>query len=64
MAIPKLLKHVHHRPSKKVYFDSERSYHNQILLANKEHKIISAGDGLSIDYPDVVVSLGTGFESN
>jgi hypothetical protein len=64
MAIPKLFKHVHHRPSKKVYLDSEHSYHNPILLANKEYKIISAGDGLAIDYPDIVVSLGTGLETN
>jgi hypothetical protein len=64
MSIPKLFKHVQHRPSKKVYLDSERSYHNLILLANKEHEIISARDGLVIDHPDIVVSLGTGFETN
>jgi hypothetical protein len=64
MAIPKLLGHVHHRPSKKVYLDSERSYLNPILLANKEHEIVSAGNVLAIDYPDIVVSLGTGFETS
>jgi hypothetical protein len=64
MAIPKLLKHFHRGPSKQGYLDGSRSHHNPILIANTEYQIISAGDGLPIDYPDIVVSLGTGLETN
>jgi hypothetical protein len=63
MAIPKLFKPFHHKPSKQVYFDGVPSPHNPILIAHEEYKIASSEYGFLPDYPDIVVSIGTGLET-
>jgi hypothetical protein len=63
MAIPKLFKPFHHEKSKHIYFEGSDSRHNPILIAHNEYKIASAGGGVEIEYPDVVLSLGTGLET-
>jgi hypothetical protein len=63
MAIPKLFKPFHHEPSKQVYFDGAPFQHNPILIAHNEYKITWTGYGFAPDYPDIVVSIGTGLET-
>jgi hypothetical protein len=63
MAIPKLFKPFHHEPSKQVYFDGAPSHHNPILIAHSEYKIAWTGYGFAPDCPDIVVSIGTGLET-
>src|SRR5205814_1234687 len=63
MAIPKIFKPFHHEPSKQVYFDGAPSHHNPILIAHNEYKIIWTGYSFAPDYPDIVVSIGTGLET-
>jgi hypothetical protein len=63
MAIPKLFKPFHHKPSKQVYFDGVPPPHNPILIAHEEYKIASSEYGFAPDYPDIVVSIGTGLET-
>jgi hypothetical protein len=63
MEIPKLFKPYHHEKSKHIYFEGADSRHNPILISHNEYKIASAGSGVEIEYPDVVLSLGTGFET-
>lgn len=63
MAIPRLFKPFHHEPSKQVYFDGAPSHHNPILIAHNEYKLIWAGYGFAPDYPDMVVSIGAGLET-
>src|SRR5271170_5714665 len=63
MAIPKLFKPFHHEPSKQVYFDGAPSHNNPILIAHNEYKITWTGYGFAPDYPDIVLSIGTGLET-
>jgi hypothetical protein len=63
MAIPKLFKPFHHEQSKQIYFESENSRHNPVLISHKEYKIVSTGDNVEIEYPDIVLSLGTGLQT-
>ena len=63
MATPKLFKPFHHERSKQIYFESENSRHNPILIAHKEHEIVSTGDSVEVEYPDIVLSLGTGLQT-
>lgn len=63
MAIPKIFKPFHHEPSKQVYFDDASSHPNPILIAHKEYEIIWTGYDFAPEYPDIVVSIGTGLET-
>jgi hypothetical protein len=60
MAIPKLFKAFHHEQSKQIYVESASSRYNPILIAHTEYKIASTEDTVEIEYPDIVLSLGTG----
>jgi hypothetical protein len=63
MANPKLFKPFHHEPSKQVYFDGAPSHQNLNLIAHDEFKITWTGYGVAPDYPDIVLSIGTGLET-
>jgi hypothetical protein len=62
MAVPRLFKPFHHENSKQIYIESENQRNNPILIAHKEYNILSKGSNVEIEYPDVVLSLGTGLE--
>jgi hypothetical protein len=63
MSVPKLIKPFHHGNSKQIYIESEDQRNNPIFIAHKEYNIASKGSSVEIEYPDVVLSLGTGLES-
>jgi hypothetical protein len=60
MAMPKLFKTSQNGRSKHLYLEGADLRHNPILVAHNEYKIASTGSGVEIEYPDVVLSLGTG----
>jgi hypothetical protein len=60
MAMPKLFKTSQNGRSKHLYLEGADLRHNPILVAHNEYKIASTGSVMEIEYPDVVLSLGTG----
>jgi hypothetical protein len=61
MATPKLFKSFNHEQSKQVYLDGGLSGHNNpIVIADTEYRAICSGSKLSAQYPDFIVSVGTG----
>ncbi|OCK84171.1 hypothetical protein K432DRAFT_289452 [Lepidopterella palustris CBS 459.81] len=62
MATPKLFKPFHHAPSKQTYLECGTNYNNPIAVAIYECRVIKTGSNFTSYYPDIVVSLGTGYE--
>src|SRR5438034_2510556 len=61
MATPKLFKSFNHEQSKQIYRDGGLSGHNNpIVIADTEYRAICAGSKLPAQYPDLIVSVGTG----
>jgi hypothetical protein len=60
MAMPKLFKTSRNGRSKHLHLEGADLRHNPILVAHNEYKIASTGSVVEIEYPDVVLSLGTG----
>ena len=62
MATPKLFKSFHHAPSKQTFLDCARYHNNPVAIAINECRIIKSGFNSASYYPDIIVSIGTGFD--
>ncbi|PVI00816.1 hypothetical protein DM02DRAFT_592134 [Periconia macrospinosa] len=58
-AAPRLFKPFHHEPSKQIYLDGALCHNNPIKVADREWKLLWPNE--LCDYPDIVLSLGTGY---
>ena len=62
MATPRLFKPFRHDPSKQIYTAADINFRNPISIAESERKLL-AGKQDQIEYPDIVLSLGTGVDA-
>lgn len=61
MATPKLFKSFHHASSKQTFLDCTKYHNNPVAIAINECRVIKSGLSCTSYYPDIIVSIGTGF---